>query len=160
MSIICSYKIKKAFLVFILAVGFSSIAHAQTITENQPLSFGRVVLVDNAAGRQIELLAGGGFNADPEYVFFIDPEMGNVTVDGYPAFTPLTVTITTTNVDPLGGGSTNFSTSSTFTNPAVIVTDALGSVTFDVGAILTSDGSGSTHTDDQYEGTYSMTVAP
>ncbi len=133
---------------------------AQAITENSPLTFGKFIITNNAAIRQIELLSGGGFNADPEYVFFIDPQMGNVTVTGYPPATPLTVTVGVTDLDPMGGGVVNFSTGVTFTNPAAIVTDGAGEVTFDVGATLSSDGSGSTHTDDDYDGIYSIVVAP
>ncbi len=135
-------------------------AQAQTITINQPLDFGRFVLADNTAPRVITLLSGGGFSADAEYIFFIDPEMGNVTVDGYPPATPLTVSVGTTSVDPVGFGSANFATSSTFTDPATIITDGTGSVTFDVGAVLTSDGGGVTHTDVTYNGTFSITVTP
>ena len=116
-------------LLTLICIGFIGLvthtgqAQAQTITENQVLSFGQVVLVDNAASRQIALLPGGGFTADPQYIFFSNPQLGNITVDGYPPATPLTVTVGTTNLNPLGGGSTNFSIGSTFTDPAVVVTD-------------------------------------
>lgn len=135
-------------------------ATAQTITQNTPLSFGQVVLVDNAAPRQIVLLPGGGFTADPQYVFFTPPQLGNFTVSGYGPGVPLTVTVGITNLNPIGGGTANFSTSSTFTNPATVTTDGAGEVTFDVGATLSSDGGGSTHMDDLYNGTYTITVTP
>lgn len=146
-------------LLFLAVLSISS-AQAQTITINQPLDFGRFVIVDNAAPRTITLMAGGGFAADPQYLFFIDPQMGNVTVDGYPPATPLTVTVGTTNLNPVGFGTANFSTSGTFTDPAVIVTDGTGSVTFDVGAILSSDGGGATHTDVTYNGLFTVMVTP
>ena len=156
------YSLKNSLLCVLLAVvqiGVSSV-QAQTITINQPLDFGRFVIVDNAAPRTITLLPGGGFTSDPQYLFFIDPTMGNITVDGYPAFTPLTVTVGTTTLNPVGAGTANFTTSSTFTNPAVIVTDATGSVTFDVGATLSSDGGGAVHTDTNYNGSFTVNVTP
>lgn len=140
-------------------IGFYPLnSYAQVITENTPLDFGRFVLVDNAAPRTLQLLPGGGFVADPQYMFLIDPQMGNVTVSGYPPATPLTVTVSTTALN--NGGGANFSTSATFTNPAVIVTDGAGEVTFDVGATLTSDGGGGVHTDGGFTGTYTITVTP
>ena len=135
-------------------------ALAQTITINTPLDFGRFVLVDNAAPRNIALLPGGGFTADSEYLFFIDPQMGNLTVDGYAPFTPLTITVGTASLNPVGAGTADFVTSSTFTDPAVVVTDASGEVTFDVGATLSSDGGGTTHTDVTYNGMFTVNVAP
>lgn len=158
------FSAKKFYILALTAclniTGGANTAFAQTITENSSLRFGKFVLVDNNASRTIQLLPGGSFIADPEYVFFIDPQMGNVTVDGYPPATPLTVTIGTTALNPVGGGGVNFLTSATFTNPAVIVTDGTGSVTFDVGATLSSDGVGTTHNDDNYDGIYSVTVTP
>ena len=148
------------FAILILCIFSSNIAQGQTITINTPLDFGRFVLVDNAAPRNITLLAGGGFVADSEYLFFIDPQMGNITVNGYPPATPLTVTVGTTTLNPVGAGTANFTTSSTFTDPAVITTDGTGSVTFDVGAILSSDGGGVTHTDVNYNGMFTVNVAP
>lgn len=117
-------------------------------------------MVDNAAPRTIALLPSGSFTADPEYIFFIEPQLGNITVDSYPPSTILTVNIGTTNLIRSAGGGAKFNLSGTFTNPTIVTTDASGSATFDVGATLTSDGSGSTHTDDTYSGIYSITVTP
>lgn len=150
--------VKSLFIVLIIAFAACP-AKAQTITENQQLKFGKYVLVDNAAPRTITLLSGGGFTADPEYIFFIDPQLGNITVDSYPPSTVLTVTIGTTDLVRSGGGA-KFSLSGGFTVPAVVTTDATGSATFDVGAILTSDGTGTTHIDDIYDGVYTVTVTP
>ena len=136
----------------------ASAIYAQTITQNTPLDFGRFAIVDNAAPRTLQLLPGGGHVADPQYMFIIDPQLGNFTVDGYAPATPLTVTVTAVPLN--NGGGANFVMSSTFTNPAVIVTDGAGEVTFDVGATITSDGGGGTHTDGGFTGTYTITVTP
>jgi len=153
------FNVKIFLTLVLLSLTFQgSISHAQTITENQTLDFGRFALVDNAAPRTIQLLPGGGFVADPQYMFLIDPQMGNVTVDGYPPATPLTVTVSTIALN--NGGGANFSTSATFTNPAVIVTDGAGEVTFDVGATLTSDGGGAIHNEGGFTGTYTITITP
>ncbi len=150
---------KSLFLVFLAILSIDS-AQAQTITINTPMDFGRFVIVDNAAPRIITLMAGGGFSADPQYIFFVNPQMGNVTVNGYPPATPLTVTVGTTTLNPICAGTANFVTSATFTDPGVIVTDGGGSVTFDVGAVLSSDGGGVTHTDCGYNNMFTVMVAP
>lgn len=133
-------------------------AVAQNITENARLSFGKVVLVDNNAQREIILNPGGGYTADPQYIFFTDPQLANISVDGYTPNTTLTVTLGTANLTRPGGGSAFFSIGDVFTNPAIIVTDPLGSATFEVGATLTSNGNGAVFTDNNYDGTYTVTV--
>lgn len=132
--------------------------YAQTITENQPLDFGRFVITDNSASHQIRLLNSCGFNADPEFVFFIDPQCGNYTVTGHPPNTNLTITVTTTTL--ANGGSATFTTNSTFTRPNNVRTDALGEATFDVGATLVTDGTGTSFIDGAHNGTYTITVTP
>jgi hypothetical protein len=158
------YKTYKVFCVFVVMLALfvcdAKGAFAQTITENAPLTFGKLVLVDNSSVKTVTLLASGSYTADPDYIFFSDPQLGNITVDGYPPFTPLSVSVGLTTLNSLGGGSAVFSTGTTFTNPAVIATDAAGSVTFDVGATLSSDGSGVIFTDNDYEGVYTITVSP
>ncbi len=157
------YRFKNNFFLLPLSIGLFCLwgvgANAQTITENQPLSFGKIVLVNNTAARQIELFPSGTYTADPEYIFFTDPQLGNITVDGYPPATPLTVTVGVTNLTA-GGSPALFSLSDTFTNPASITTDGSGSVTFDVGATMKSDGSGSSFSDSLYDGSYTITVTP
>ncbi|NQZ14283.1 MAG: DUF4402 domain-containing protein [Alphaproteobacteria bacterium] len=133
-------------------------AFAQTIVENRPLNFGRFALVDNGAPRTLQLLPSGLFTADPQYMFLIDPRAGNITVSGYPPATPLSVSISTTTLN--NGGGASFNTISTFTDPAVITTDATGEATFDIGATLRSDGGGSTHSNGNFNGSYTITVSP
>ncbi|MEM9469458.1 MAG: DUF4402 domain-containing protein [Pseudomonadota bacterium] len=150
--------VNKLILISLLCIGSFGQASAQVITQNTPLDFGRFAIVDNGAPRTLQLLPGGGYTADPQYLFISPPQLGNFTVTGYGAGVPLTVTVSTTTLN--NGGGANFSTSSTFTNPGVIVTDGAGEVTFDIGATLTSDGGGSTHVDGGFSGTYTITVTP
>lgn len=144
---------------FIFALtSLSTVSHAQTITQNAPLDFGRFAIVDNAAPRTLQLLSSGSYVADPQYMFLADPQLGNFTVDGYLPGTPLTVTVTAVPLN--NGGGANFVMSSTFTNPAVITADGSGEATFDVGATITSDGGGGVHSDGGFTGTYTITVTP
>jgi len=133
---------------------------AQTINENTTLSFGKIVITDNSSAHKIEILPGGGYSADPQYIFFSDPQMANVSVDGYDPFVTLSVSISNPNLNRAGGGPAFFSVSDVFTNPAIIETDSFGSATFEVGATLSSNGNGAGFTNNKYDGNYTVTVTP
>lgn len=133
-------------------------ACAQTITENQPLRFGQISLTDNSAPRKIILNSSGGYTADPQYILFTDPQLGNITVSGYDPSVTLGVSVSTTTLT--SSSAANFTVIDTFTTPSVITTDAAGSATFDVGATLQSDGSGITHADDTFDGIYTINIVP
>ena len=149
-------------LLYFTLISFSvTAAHAQTITELQPLTFGQVALTNNSTPRSIEITSTGSINADPAYVFFTDPQRGEVVLDGYLPNTVYTITFSSpTTVYPTGIGLSNFTLGPIMTVPTVIMTDGTGSVTFNTYATLTSDGGGGTHVDDLFEGTYNMTIAP
>lgn len=140
----------------ICIVGVPVTAHAQVITQNVPLSFGRFVLVDNNAIRRLRIRASCAPNADPEYMFIIDPQCGNYTVTGYPAFTPLTVTLANGALN--GPGANIFTLRNLRTVPTSITTDASGEATFDVRGVLRSSGNGGAYIDGGYTGTFTMTI--
>ncbi|NCO04196.1 MAG: DUF4402 domain-containing protein [Alphaproteobacteria bacterium] len=146
---------------FILFLGLGSLSvtkhsHAQTITENIPLSFGRFVLVDNNAVRRLRIRTNCTENADPEYMFIIDPQCGNYTVTGYPPFTPLTVTLANGALN--GPGANIFRLRALATVPTTITTDATGEATFEVRGRLDSSGNGGGYIDGGYTGSFTMTV--
>jgi len=134
--------------------------NAQTITENASLTFGKIVITDNSSARSIEMLSNGGYIADPQYIFFTEPQRANITVEGYNPFTTLSVSISSPTLNRSGGGPAFFSISDVFTNPAIIETDSVGSATFEVGATLSSNGNGAGFTNNDYEGNYTVTITP
>jgi hypothetical protein len=79
-------------------------------------------------------------------------------VDGYTPLTPLLINVNATNLTASGGGAAFFSTGDTFTNPAIVITDLTGSATFEIGATLSSNGSGAGFIDSDYTGTYTISV--
>ena len=145
-------------LAFVL-IFFALPAQAQSVTIDQPMDFGRFVLTDNAAPRTIAFNTGGTYTADTEFIFLTTPEFGEVTVTGFPPLTVLTVSMSSTGMTGCCVGP-NFSMSSPFTRPPVVTTDASGEASFQVGATMASDGSGVTHMDDTYDGSFSVTVTP
>ncbi len=163
MKLALNNRLKKALYLSFFAcilLGATGV-RAQTITEDQPLTFGQIAITDNSVPRTISILSDGSIISDPEYIFFIDPQRGQITLDGYLPNTTYTVTFSNpTTVSPTGIGTSNFSIGVISTIPAVIMTDGTGSITFNTYAVLTSDGLGGTHTDDLYQGTYNVTVTP
>jgi len=149
----------KLFLIISLLICIAPIqnAKAQTITINDHIYFGRFVIEDNDNDHDIRHLFSGGYTADSEYTFFVEPQTGNVTVDGYPPYTLLDVSIVNTDLTK-AGSAPYFTTNLVFTNPINVITDASGSATFDVGAKLESDGGGQMHSDGIYDGTFTITV--
>ena len=147
-------------VILFCTILYSVEAKSQTIVENQALDFGLFVMVNNSSVKSINLLSTGSYVADPDFIFFLEPQMANVTVDDYPPLTELEVTLGTTVLDPLGAVGANFFISDVFTHPMTVNTDASGSATFDIGARLNSDGGGDIYSDSDYEGIYSVSVAP
>lgn len=146
------------FIIALTLLSNSTDALAQTMTENISLSFGKIILTDNSSSKQIALITDGSYTADPDYIFFSEPRLGNITVDGYTPFTPLMVSIGSTALQRVGGGA-DFTLDGAYTVPALIITDATGTANFDVGAVLSSDGSGNNLIDDTYEGDYSVSIS-
>ena len=145
------------FTLTVALLSASNNVSAQVITQNQPLDFGRFVIVDNAAVRTLEIRTDCMASPDPEFMLITDVQCGNYTVSGYPPFTPLTVTFVDTN---LNNGPVPFTLTSLATVPTSITTDATGEVTFNVRAQLRSDGTGGSYIDGAYSGNFTIIVTP
>lgn len=140
-------------------------AWAQTLTENNRLTFGRIVMRDNNAPRDVALTPTGSYVADPAYVFYAEtPQLGSYTINGQTpnAVMDIMLDVAATAITPNGGGggAAQFTLVDPFTVPAVVVTNGGGSATFEIGATLRSDGSGQTFLDANYIGNYTIIVTP
>lgn len=133
-------------------------ASAQTVTINQQINFGRFALADNNAERRIIFSLGNTFAADPQYIFFNEPEMGEVTLDDFPPNTQIEVSIGITTLRH--NAVPRFNLRNTFTDPETITTDNTGSAFFRVGGTLLSDGGGSSPADGDYSGIFTVSAAP
>ena len=155
-------KLKLLNILLLLFMAQPLFAIAQTVTETQPLSFGRVVIKQDDGLYTVALKSNcSGYTASPQYMlFFVDPQCASFLVTGYPANTFLTVNITPTTLTPQGGGGpANFTIINPFITPNNPKTDATGSVVFQLGATLRTSNSGGTYNNDTYDGIYQVDVA-
>ncbi|MAQ71230.1 MAG: hypothetical protein CL565_03450 [Alphaproteobacteria bacterium] len=132
-------------------------AKSQTITENQPLSFGTFAIVNNGSVSRLRVLNNGSYNADPAFMIISPPQRGSYTVTGYPPNRRLTVTFTNTYLN--GPGATTFRLRNLGTVPNNnIRTNALGEASFFVVGTLESTGSGIVYSNGRHSGNYTIDV--
>lgn len=136
-------------------------ARAQTLSELQPLRFGRIVMHNNSSPRDLRLLPSGSYSADSGYyILDIAPQLGTYRVEGEAENAIMDVVMSLTgNINPLSGGSAYFTLVDFFTVPATVVTDGDGNATFQVGATLRSNGSGF-FSNSNYLGSLTISVTP
>lgn len=135
-------------------------AAAQTITQNTQLRFGRIVMHNNGAQRDLRLLDSGGYTADAGY-YIIDqaPQLGSYTIEDQTPNALMDIVFTPIgNLQP-GGGGAFFTLVDFFTVPPLVVTNGDGDATFQVGATLRSSGFGN-YSNNTYDGNFSISVTP
>ena len=144
----------------VAGVGLRS-AQAQTLTENTPLSFGRIVMHDNGSQRDLRLLSNGSYIAGTGY-YIIDtpPQLGSYTIQGQVPGRIMDIAfIAVGSLNP-GGAGPYFTLVDFFTVPSVVTTNGAGEVTFQVGATLRSSGFMGNYIDSTYNGGFTISVTP
>lgn len=97
------------FLAFVVVMAGSyagAPAQAQSVTETSGISFGSFALANNNAVHTLSFTWTESVTADPAYILFTNPQRGEYAISGFPALSPLSVTIqnATLTKDGLGGG--------------------------------------------------------
>lgn len=130
-------------------------AHAFTLTEDQPIDFGRFIVAHNTGSTSVVLSTAGEINSNGSILVYKDAQAGAYTITGAPPLAALTITITP---DPLDLTIVNnrFFRVDNFTVSSS-TTDESGELTFTVGATITSDGDG-VYNGANYKGHYIVTV--
>ena len=131
---------------------------AQTIDQQQPLTFGTFALRNNNASHLLRVQRTGVVNADAAYVLFVPPERGQFILAGFPPSTELTFVFTNATLTLNGGGAGNSFTVQDFTPPASLTTNASGNATLRFGASLYTSGSGINYADGNYSGDSQLTI--
>lgn len=147
-----------AFVIVMTGTYAGAPAQAQTVTETSGISFGSFALANNNAVHTLSFTWTESVTADPAYILFTNPQRGEYAISGFPALSPLSVTIqnATLTKDGLGAGEA-FSITAYDRN--AITTDGAGAATLYVGADLETSGSTSMYSDGSYSDTIDITVS-
>lgn len=115
-------------------------AQAQTITEEQVLSFGEAVFKYNNMVYEIVLLADGSLTNDPSIVFTTSPQIGRYRITGLTPFEPITSVTVTVDTQVIGVGEDFTIDNFDISYPANA--DGSGEAVIYLGARLRTSGSG------------------
>jgi hypothetical protein len=144
--------------VWIVFLVFVSPASAQTIVENQALTFGKIVMSDLNTVSTVTVNPAGSYTVDPTTYIMEDPENGDYDLVGGPPSTAYTLTFPPA-VGLVGPGVSNFTVDNFTILPASLTTDLSGDVGFRLGARLRSSGSGLPYSDGNYSGTIDINIS-
>ena len=125
----------------------------------QRLDFGVLAMPSNSAPSTVALSPNGNASYGAGYVYVAAATPGRYRLTGYPAFTDISVSMVNSSVNLLGISNETFTLSSALSKPAVIRTDINGQAVFDLGASLTSNGSGLPYLDGIYLGRPTLNMA-
>jgi len=149
---------KKIVIMALCLTSFYLVAPANAvISEVQAINFGKFALQNNTSVHTYRVLPNGTINANVEYIRFFDGQEGQYNLSGYPATTALTILVTSGNLTT-GAGGEQFSIGSWDTSPASLVTDASGEESFNLGATLSSSGSGTMYLDGTFNVNATITI--
>ncbi|GHF00299.1 DUF4402 domain-containing protein [Thalassotalea profundi] len=134
-------------LLIIICLIASSLCSAGNITQQQPLSFGIIALTDNNSTHKLHMSFAGDITADPAYIMIEYGHPAEFLLSDFPANTALNITILVPSVTTELAGQTDPSTSQFtidqhHTFAPIVTTDLMGEATINVGATLTSSGTG------------------
>lgn len=148
---------KRAALLFFLLVCVPP-AGAQTLTEDQVLSFGTFALKNNNAAHAFIVHRDGSTTADAAYIEILPAQEAIFSITGCPPNTNVTINIDNASMTLGGGGAGEAFTVDTYTLPPATQTDGAGDLTFDVGATMTSSGTGTMYTDGGHSDQFDVTI--
>ncbi|WP_435276515.1 DUF4402 domain-containing protein [Psychrobium sp. nBUS_13] len=133
--------------IFPLLLCFCFSLNAGDIREVKPLNFGVIALKDNNASYSMRITFAGQIQTDPAIVVIEPGHPAQYELTGFTANTPLNITVIVPSAQTQLAGASDPSTSQfTITDhhtfSPIISTDNLGNAIVNVGATLTTSGSG------------------
>jgi hypothetical protein len=146
--------------LFSLTLFHSSAKAVPLIETLQRLDFGIVAVKTNTVPTAITLSPQGTSAYGSGFVFIGAARPGRYRLTGYPAFTDISVSMTAHPVSLSGGAPSETLTVSTASSrPLTLHTDQNGQVDFDLGATLTTSGSGIAYVDGTYQSRPTLTLS-
>ncbi len=127
-----------------------------TITEDQALNFGEIVVISTAVVGRVTINPSGGYSSNSNIYLHSPPQRGEYTLAGGPPLTAYTLMIPPT-FDITGPGGP-FTVDNIVVEPVTLVTDAAGEDTFTIGARLQTLGGGTPYSDGLYTVNFPITI--
>jgi hypothetical protein len=126
----------------------------------QRLDFGILAIPTNSVSSSVVLPPLGNTTYGSAYVYVAAATPGRYRLTGYPAFTDISASMATGNVSQSSGlPGSSLTVSVAATRPSPIRTDINGQAEFDLGATLTTSGSGQPYQDGTYLGRTTLTLS-
>lgn len=134
-------------LIFTLLSSIVFQSYAATISEVRGLSFGTIAITDNSAPYSIRMSFAGDINADPAFIIINPGHPAEYFLEGFLPNTNLNISIlvpseTTELMGETDPGTSQFTINQHHSFAPIITTNLLGEATLEVGATLTTSGSG------------------
>ena len=151
--------IKIAVLAFLASGIWLAPVQAQSIIENQGLSFGILGLVPTAASGQITVDLTGTTTTSGAAISTSPGQLGNYTANDLGRQTLVTITVSQVTALSNAGSPPGATLSlSNFLFPDPAVTNNQSKLIFDLGATLTTDGTITDYAEGAYSGTILITI--
>jgi len=120
---------------------------AATVKEIKPLSFGTIALKDNNASYIMRIAFSGQVSVDSSIIIIDSGHPALWELNGFPQHTPINISFIVPDIQTQLAGATDpptsqFTITEHHTFGPIITTDAFGNALFNVGATLTTSGSG------------------
>lgn len=132
-----------------------SVAEAFVLVEDQAMSFGRFIVLDNAATRSVTMDTSGNISSTGDILVYKDAQPGAFSITGANPLASHTITVTPDPFDLTIVNNRYFSIDTfTISNST---SDADGNLSFTIGATIHTDGDG-TYNEAVYTGSYTVTV--
>lgn len=134
-------------IIFTLLLSWAFQVNAASISQERSLDFGTIAIIDNSAAYTMHMSFSGEVNADPAFLIISPGHPAEFFLSGFLPNSNLTIDIlvpseTTESTAGSGSGTSQFTISNHHSFYSTVTTDSLGEATINVGATLTSSGSG------------------
>lgn len=148
-----------ALLLFLSAVINIDALHAESITEEQPLSFGKFAITDNNIVSTMTIPYTGLPPSITGNIIPIEPGLaGHYRLGGFPAYVLFAITVTSSNLTKGGTGLPEGFVLDNYSHHPALTANADGEALLKLGARLNSTGSGTGYVDAPYSGIITITV--
>lgn len=146
--------------ILLAMLGPSLAQAAPQIVALQRLDFGVLAITANGSPTSMTLSPQGNASYGNGLVYISAARPGHYRLSGYPAYTDLALTLAPAPLSLVSGvPGESLTVSVASSNPQILHTDQDGTVAFDLGATLTTSGSGLPYQDGAYLGHATLTLS-